>query len=167
MAETSAVRDLFDRCVGHQFQECLVGPLPDVPIGEGVRRWYGRGRGNARGTASPAESAHPHLLPHPGGAGPARLHPVAQLLGLVELSEELGASAPAGRVTLLRVLDLARRTRHALGVAPVARPARGLVAPQFPVSHRHITPVLGPYAPTFPPNRWLMPAQSAGRHRYC
>lgn len=85
----------------------------------------------------------------------------------MELTEELGASSAAGRFTLLRVLDIARRARHTLGVAPLARSARGRVVPQIPVSHRYTTPVLGPYAPTFPPNRWLMPAQSAGRRGYC
>ncbi|MYX44016.1 hypothetical protein GTW59_23550 [Streptomyces sp. SID89] len=55
------------------------------------------------GRGLPAEGAHPHRVPQPGGLGAARLDAVAQLARLGEIAQELGASPPTLGVALLTV----------------------------------------------------------------
>jgi uracil phosphoribosyltransferase len=73
----------------------------------------------------------------------------------MKFPEELSASPAARGFTLLRVRDILGRFGQAARVAP----GRHLI-PSLPIGHRHTTPDPGPYAPTFPPNRWLMPAHT-------
>ncbi len=117
-----------------------------------------RGRDGAApgGPGSPAERTHPHLLAHTGRTGPSRLHPVAELLRLVEFAEELRPAPPARSFTLLRV----RRVLPRVGqVARVARtPALLHLLPVGQSTHH--PKGLGSYAPTFPPNRCLMPVHA-------
>ena len=73
----------------------------------------------------------------------------------MKFPEELSASPAARGFTLLRVRHILGRFGQAARVAP----GRHLI-PSLPIGHRHTTPDPGPYAPTFPPNRWLMPAHT-------
>lgn len=77
----------------------------------------------------------------------------------MKFTQELGAAPAALLVRLGRV----QRVPAALRVL------RFRLAPLLllPVGHRRITPSLGPYADTFPPNGRLMPAHGCGWPGYC
>lgn len=74
----------------------------------------------------------------------------------MKLAQELGAPPAARRLGLPRVFGVLRDRR-----------VRLVPLPLFPVRHRLITPRLGPYATTFPPNMRLMPAHGCERPGYC
>ncbi|OWA07432.1 hypothetical protein B9W62_20135 [Streptomyces sp. CS113] len=90
----------------------------------------------------PAEGAHAHRVPQPGGLGAARLHAVPQLPGLRQIAQELRPAPPPLGLTL----PVRLRTR--LGPAsrtPVRAGGRRVV--EVPVSHSLTT-----QRPSLPPS---------------
>ncbi|MYS51614.1 hypothetical protein GTW46_16380 [Streptomyces sp. SID6013] len=126
-----------------------VGAAHDLPRPAQEVRRAAKG---ARGL--PAEGAHAHRVPQPGGLGAARLHAVPQLAGLRQIAQELGpAPTPFGLPLRLGFprrpavrLPPRRRTR----LRPVPRPpvrSGGRRVVEVPVRHSLTT-----QRPSLPPS---------------
>ncbi|MZG17461.1 hypothetical protein GTY44_28935 [Streptomyces sp. SID5914] len=92
----------------------------------------------------PAEGAHAHRVPQPGGLGAARLHPVPQLPGLRQIAQELRPAPPPLGLTLQLPLRL-RTRRGPASRTPVRAGGRHVV--EIPVSHSLTT-----QRPSLPPS---------------